>query len=59
MNEPYTAMHVVISGRNEVRVVLLDGAVIYLHPDIADSFGEQLREAARRCREDAEPATRN
>jgi hypothetical protein len=54
MNEEWTAKHVVISGRNEVRVVLLDGAVVYLHPDIADRLGAQLRKAAKQCRDDVE-----
>lgn len=59
MNEPWSATHVVTGGRNEVRVVLTDGAVVYLHPDIADSFGEQLCAAAKMCRDDADPTPVN
>jgi hypothetical protein len=32
-----------------VQVTLMDGATVYLHPDIAREFGKQLRTASDQC----------
>ena len=45
----YTARVDDVVNRRYVRATLMDGAVVYLHPDIALQFGRQLSEAAIAC----------
>ena len=46
MEEEWTAQAVEIAGRNEIALRLTDGAVVYLHPDIARQFAAQIQAAA-------------
>jgi hypothetical protein len=46
MEEEWTAQPVDVQGRTEIALRLTDGALVYLHPDIARRFAAQIQAAA-------------
>lgn len=42
----WTAEAAIVNGHRLVAVRLTDGALVYLHPEVAKRFGEQLLAAA-------------